>query len=79
MWNFPKDFSINGQMSIFDFGWIDLKDINERLEEDTGDEYCRDLYKKTHKNSCIRWEKMPWITEDMLMDKTILKRKGMTK
>lgn len=37
MWNFPKDFSINGQMSIFDFGWIDLKDINERLEEDTGD------------------------------------------
>lgn len=37
MWNFPKDFSISGQMSIFDFGWIDLKDINRRLEEDTGE------------------------------------------
>ena len=23
MWSFPKDFSISGQMSIFDFGWTD--------------------------------------------------------
>ena len=37
MWNFPKDFSISGQMSIFDFGWTDLKEISGRLEEDTGE------------------------------------------
>ena len=37
MWNFPKDFSISGQMSIFDFCWIDLKEISGRLEEDTGE------------------------------------------
>ena len=37
MWNFPKDFSISGQMSIFDFGWIDLKGISGRLKEDTGE------------------------------------------
>ncbi len=41
MWNFPKDFSVNGQMSIFDFqqerNWLNLSDLNRMLEEDTGE------------------------------------------
>ena len=41
MWNFPKDFSVDGQMSIFDFqqerNWLNLSDLNRMLEEGTGE------------------------------------------